>query len=739
MSRRVLRVRPALLAFAAAAVAVAVVVWAAARGTGDAQAHGAMISDFDRLARIETSFDSDLLRMVAGLLPHYDSMVSLSHQWDEAVEAILGAGTDDPEVHAALAQYRDRAEAKRLVAEQIQGVSAFIRREISYLPFAVAQFAATADPALAAQVQATLIALEAASLSDDNSLADMDKAIAAFAAHADPALAGIGLHMATLTQQLSQRRQAMAAYRAADSMPALETARSAYMATFGRRQMHRQILTGALQATALLLFLALGWAIRREGRAHDQAQLARARLADAVASLSEGFALFDQHRQLVQSNPVYDRMLGTAGPVADFDRLMGLLGSHMEAIDRPVAAPATDHPQELLLRRRDSSQWFLFRSHVTATGGLVCLFTDLTTDKRNEVQLRKLTAAVEQSPLAVVITDAEGHIEYVNPAFLSLTGYSRAEVVGATPRLLKSGAVAGATYAELWRTLKAGLTWHGELVNRKKSGELFCDDTVISPVRDPVGHITHFIAVKEDVTRQKRNADLLTELNADLERMLFATSHDLQEPVRAIQIYCQKLERQLPADSGAEAQESMGFIAAGARQISLLVAGLSAYSRSGRPMGGFVPTDCHTAAEAAIAECRDQIRATGAQIQIGSLPVVGADPVLLVMALRNLLANALKFRRADTPPRIRVEAVRDASGWRIDIADNGIGIEAQYLDAVLRPFSRLHPSADYPGAGMGLASCVKIARLHGGRLWLDSTPGSGTTAHLWLPDHPGAA
>ncbi|AVM76258.1 DAHL domain-containing protein [Magnetospirillum gryphiswaldense] len=726
--------RPAVLAFAAAAAMAGVMIVFAARNTVDSERHAQVVTSFDTQSRIEANFDRDLLQVVAGLLPHYDTMLAYERQLRDGLDA-LEAGNPHGDIPAGqLALYRQHVTDKMQAAEQIKAVSAFVRREISYLPFAVTGFAAHAAPDTARRVQAALIALDTESRGDTSQSAGLTIEIERFAASPDEELRSIALHMRTLSEQQDMLRQAIDTYFAIPSQTTMEAARHDYMAAFAIRQDRTATLSRLLQISTVLLFVALGWAIHRQAKAHDATLVARAQLIDAVTSLSEAFALFDNKRHLVLSNHGYDHLLDTPAPIGTFDQLMRTMGTRLEAVNRPVIPTDTDHAQELLLRDRQTGRWYLFRSRQTSAGGLVCLFTDLTDDKRNEIELRKLTAAVEQSPVAVVITDADAAIEYVNPAFLALTGYTLADVIGKNPRLLKSGEVDIATYREMWKTLSSGLTWRGDLVNRKKNGELFWESTVISPVRDHAGRITHYIALKEDITQQKRNADLLLDANADIERMLFATSHDLQEPVRSIQIYCQKLEREIPAELGAAARDSMRTIADGARQISLLVSGLSAYSRSGRPMAAFVPVDCAKAAEAAWSECKNTL---GAPPILGvhwtTLPVISGDPVLLVMLFHNLFANAIKFARPAVAAKITVNAERDGSGWRIDVTDNGIGIEAAYLDKVTKPFARLHPRAQYPGAGMGLASCDKIAKAHGGRLWLDSIPGQGTTVHVWLP------
>ncbi len=726
--------RTALMVFAAAAVVAVVLAVAASRATIDAERHSRVVAAFDALAHTETSLDRDLLQVVAGLLPHYDTTVDHSHELRRLLAAFEAPdGGDLPA--GLLDEYRGRIEAKQAAAENVKAVAAFVRHEISYLPFAVTRFAAAADPAAALRVQQALIAIESLGQGDGSSRtrAEIDALTAGFLASNDPELRGIGVHMRTLTEQQAMLHDAIRGYFAIASRAALEAARTRYMTAFAQRQEGTTWLVRLLQWTTGGLFAGLGWTISRLGVAHDAAQRARGQLVDAVTSLREGFALFDDSRRMVLSNLRYDRLLAKPVPAEDFDRMLaGMDTQGLATVSREPDVGADGH--SALLQDRRDQRWYLLRTHRTSTGGTVCLFTDLTDDKRTEAELRKLTAAVEQSPIAILITDADAIIQYVNPRFLQLTGYTANEVIGKTPRLLKSGEVAQETYDEMWRTISAGMTWRGEIVNRKKNGDLFWENTTISPVRDAAGRISHFIALKEDVTLQKRNLDLLLDANADNERMLFAASHDLQEPVRSIRTYCQVLERQLPAEAGEEARESMAFIAEAARQISVQISGLTAFSRAGHPVAAFVPVDCRAAVDTAIADCRalpggDQ----GARLAIGPLPTVLGDPVLLVMLFNNLVSNAIKFRRPDVPPEVTIGAERDGSGWRIDVADNGIGIEPRYLKGVVSPFSRLHPRAVYPGAGLGLASCDKIAKVHGGRMWLDSEPGAGTTIHVWLP------
>ncbi|MBI5166029.1 MAG: PAS domain S-box protein [Magnetospirillum sp.] len=715
--------RHSLMAFVAAIATAGAFALLSDATSSDARQHAATVAAFDSLSRVETSLDRDLLKVTASLLPHNDTLVEYAAELRSQL-----AGMGPGEVgRGALDDYRPGIDAKLAAVEQVKAVAAFVRMEAAYLPFAIDTLVAS-NPRAAAPLQRALLRLgpfQPLGNSDDS--ADLDPLLARLGEGGGAEARTIARHMQVLTEQRRLLRQAISAYFAIDCQSALAAARSRYMAAFAERQERGLLFLHALQVLALGLFGGLGWTISRLGDAHHAAEGTRRRLSDAVDSLREAFALFDYDQRLVVRNRVFDDLFPGPLAIAGFADLHAAMAAQgMTAAGGPKAWGA----DEAVCHQTATDRWYLFRSQPTAEGGLVCLLTDFTEHQRVEAQMRKLTAAVEQSPISVVITDAEAAIEYVNPRFTEQTGYLADEVAGRNPRMLQSGQVARETYDEMWRTLSAGLTWRGELINRKKSGELYWESAVISPVRDTGGRITNFIAMKEDVTLQKRNADLLIDANVDNERMLFAASHDLQEPVRTVLTYCQKLERQIAAADAEGMRESLAFIGEGARQTSLLIQGLTAYGRSSRPAAAFVPVECERVVRTVAARSDE----AAAAVRIATtLPSVLGDPVLLVMLFQNLVDNAMKFRRPDTPLEIRITARAEDGGWRIDVADNGIGIEHQYLDGILTPFSRLHPRATHPGAGLGLASCLKIAKVHGGRLWLDSEPGQGTTVHLWLP------
>ncbi len=333
--------------------------------------------------------------------------------------------------------------------------------------------------------------------------------------------------------------------------------------------------------------------------------------------------------------------------------------------------------------------------------------------------------------------DPSGRLRWVNPAVERITGHS--------PDSLYR-----------YQDFPMYLVWEedqpqaAQMVERAKAGETGQDvelrirrrdDAVVwvaaswQPIFDADGGGLGFRVSVRDITAQKQSANQLLETKTELEQLLYAASHDLREPIRQVLLYTQLLERQFGSALTDEARESLQAVLDGSRQMDLVVRGLADYSRSGKPLRDFVAADSRRIIENAIAAlppARDPTRKP--VFVIGDLPTVTCDPALLSLLFRNLLDNAVKYVAADVQPHVDVSAQHDGHGWRFDITDNGIGIEPQHLETLIRPFSRLHSRSDFPGAGLGLMSALNVARIHKGRLWLDSSPEGGAIAHFWIPD-----
>ncbi|MDF1613799.1 sensor histidine kinase [Desulfurivibrio dismutans] len=258
-------------------------------------------------------------------------------------------------------------------------------------------------------------------------------------------------------------------------------------------------------------------------------------------------------------------------------------------------------------------------------------------------------------------------------------------------------------------------------------------------VRDEVGELKRqFSEMARTIRRRERESHRfqqeLQRSNQELEQFAYVASHDLQEPLRVISGFVQLLEKRQGDKIDAKGREHMAHIVEATGRMKELINDLLSYSRlstKARPPEAVDLNQVVTRVEANLAQL---IAENVAVIDCPEpLPTVRAEAGQMTMLLQNLLTNAVRYRRNDQPPRITITARRENGTWRLAVADNGIGIEQQYFDRIFKIFQRLHTRDEYPGTGIGLAICRKIVERHRGRLWVESTPGRGSTFYFTLP------
>ena len=247
-----------------------------------------------------------------------------------------------------------------------------------------------------------------------------------------------------------------------------------------------------------------------------------------------------------------------------------------------------------------------------------------------------------------------------------------------------------------------------------------------------------------DITRRREAeaarqeyAERLRASNEELQRFAYVASHDLQEPLRSIVSFAQLLDRRYRGRLDREADEFLGFIVEGGNRMQALIRDLLQVSRVETEAKPLEPTDAAGVVTGALQLLEVPIREAGGAVQVDSLPRVMADAAQLELVFTNLIGNALKYRGPDVPPRVRISARRAGpSWWEFAVADNGIGIEAEYFDRIFEMFRRLHTHEEYDGTGIGLAIVKRIVERHGGTVWVESTPSEGSTFFFTLPSAP---
>lgn len=387
-------------------------------------------------------------------------------------------------------------------------------------------------------------------------------------------------------------------------------------------------------------------------------------------------------------------------------------------------------------------------------GFYVVIRHDLAERRRKDEALRKsdvrFRSMMESAPDAMMICDEAGHIQTVNTQAERLFGYPRTELLTHSLDTLlrerdrtdelpdESSGAQGRDRA--FQDLQAvGAQYDG----LRKNGETFPLDLSRSPLEVGDEHLV-INAVRDRTEQQKAEDSLrrysldLARSNAELERFAYVASHDLQEPLRMVSSYTQLLSRRYKGKLDPAADEFITYAVDGATRMQRLINDLLALSRIGTQAKPSEPVDTDAVLQRVVSDLQQVIEAAGATVVSPQpLPTVLADGTQIGQLFQNLVGNAMKFRGQE-PTRVDITAVpiEDGKSWQFSFQDNGIGIEPQYFERIFVIFQRLHGKEQYPGTGIGLAICKKIVERLGGRLWVESQPGSGANFLFTLPALP---
>ena len=369
---------------------------------------------------------------------------------------------------------------------------------------------------------------------------------------------------------------------------------------------------------------------------------------------------------------------------------------------------------------------------------------DISEKKKAEEQLKLLNRAVEASPVAVNITDTEGNMIYTNPGFTKISGYSSEEVLGKNPRLLKSGLQPKSFYKELWDTILSGNDWIGEFQNKKKNGELYWVNAFISPIINNIGAITHFVAIKEDITQRKKMVEELVEAKEKAEEsdqlksaFLANMSHEIRTPMNGILGFTDLL---LNPDLDSEEKESYIKIVhqSGQRmlntvtdivEISKIEAGLINLSNK--------EIDLNERLKELTLFFQLEAEEKGLKLILKKLLTVENEKVITDQnkfdsILTNLIKNAIKY--TDTGS-IHVGCIHKGNEILFFVKDTGIGIPANRQEAVFNRFEQadIADTRAYEGSGLGLSIAKSYVEMLGGKIWLESEEGKGSVFYFTLP------
>lgn len=390
----------------------------------------------------------------------------------------------------------------------------------------------------------------------------------------------------------------------------------------------------------------------------------------------------------------------------------------------------------------------VIEAHASSIGDwnfIVCI--DLTERLAAQSALRKLTRAIEHSSASVVITDRHGAIEYVNPKFCEVTGYTVEEAIGQNPSILNSGLQPAAFYAEMWQAISVGLEWHGEFCNKKKNGELYWESASISAIRDADGAITHYVAVKEDITAQKHAAEELARAKEAAEAanhaksaFLASMSHEIRTPMNAILGFTQLLARDTSLTE--EQRQRLKIIARSGEHLLALINDILDMSKIEAGRVTLVPArfDLPSFLQDMMAMLHVRTEEKGLFLHLvhdTQLPAaIIADEGKLRQVLINLLGNAVKFtRHGGVTLRVGIQGEGpEQQRLMIAVEDTGVGIAPDEQNKLFQSFEQTSSGRlSQEGTGLGLAISQAFVRLMGGEINLESAVNQGSRFAFAIP------
>ena len=390
-----------------------------------------------------------------------------------------------------------------------------------------------------------------------------------------------------------------------------------------------------------------------------------------------------------------------------------------------------------------------------ATGMEVCegMMIDITERKKAEAMLKlseeRYRQIVETAQEGIWMMDKDYRTVFANKKMSEIFEYSVEEIVG-TQNLDFMEENKKGSAKSIVQNLTSKDAQNFDFYFITKTGKYTWANLSASPIVDDNGHFRGVLAMVTDVTKRKRNEELLrkSEANLDLknkelerknkelEQFAYVASHDLQEPLRTTSSFVKLLKQQYHGKLDVKADKYLSFILDSSERMKILIKDLLDYSRIGNK-DEMVRVNSNKILRDVMDDVDKAITEAGAIISSGNLPEISGYPTELKQLFQNLLINAIKFRKKDITPQIKISAQRNESNWHFAFEDNGIGIESEHCERIFIIFQRLHTRSEYKGSGIGLSHCKKIVELHQGRIWVESEPGKGSTFHFTIPEAPG--
>lgn len=366
--------------------------------------------------------------------------------------------------------------------------------------------------------------------------------------------------------------------------------------------------------------------------------------------------------------------------------------------------------------------------------------------------LNYANSLLETAPDSMVIVNDRGIIVLINAQTERLFGYSRKELIGKEVEILIPERFTNhSTHRHNFfanpktRSMGVGL----ELYGKHKEGKEFPVEISLSPLITDEGTFVSAairdISEKKELEKQILDSNLLLEKkvqqrtselerkNKELEQFAYVASHDLQEPLRTISSFVDLFSNRYKGQVDDEADKMLSYIVQASDRMKILIKDLLDYSRLGRTKD-LKEFNCNELVNEVLLDLQTLINNTNTTITVNELPVIKGYPTEMKLLFQNLISNSIKFKKENVDPAISITAQQENGFWKFSVQDNGIGIEEKYKERIFVIFQRLHTRSKFEGSGIGLAHCKKIVELHDGNIWVESTPGEGSTFYFTIRD-----
>jgi PAS domain S-box-containing protein len=477
-----------------------------------------------------------------------------------------------------------------------------------------------------------------------------------------------------------------------------------------------------------------------------------AKYRNLFETMTEGFALHEivldasgkpVDYRFLDINPAFERLTGL-----DRAKIIGRLmteilpGNDPVWIERYGKVALTGKPDHFDSFSQPLNRHYDVFAFSPAERQFAVLFTDVSERKEAEEALRDrertLRLVMNAIPALIAYIDPDFRYLRVNKGYENWFGRPAGEIEGRHIREILGDSAWELVRPDLEQAMAGNVIRFERFLHYQNSEPRWVQTTCVPDydeegnVRGIVAHVLDIGDYKQAEENLKNYADNLKQSNEDLERFAYVASHDLREPLRMVTSFSQLLERNYKGRLDADADEFIDYIVDGGKRMESLISDLLDYSRvisQTRPM---VTIDTGTAVKTAIGNLSSSIADSGAVITVDPLPAITGDLIQITMVFQNLLSNAIKFH-GKKHPVVHIGSEKEGGSWVFSVRDNGVGIDPEYHDKIFEIFQRLHASREYEGTGIGLAICKRVIERHGGKIWVESELGKGSTFYFMIP------